>query len=701
MTDSMLGRTLGQFVLEKLLEQGGTARLYRAWDTHRSAYVTIRVLDASTQQGPDYAERFAQEAQAISRIRHPNIVRIYEHGSTDGVLYMAMQYVPGADLETMLRQLRQEHDRIPMDDAIRIVRQICAALDYAHSEGVIHRNVTSANIAINEDGTAVLSNFALALEDKLRGMSANAAHYIAPEQVISVQGAVPQSDLYAMGVVIYEMLTGRVPFEGNDAAEIARRHLSEAPPAPRSLNPDISPELEAVVLKALSKTLPERYPSGAALASAFEQAIQGAIHTLPGAASQSIADRVAQEMAAHPLPPPPAAVMGEAVMNEAPQVTAATLPYSGPYASSPPPAYPQQGPAPGYGTAPYPPARSSGSGRGWWVYGGVIGLVLLCLMLGVILALLSSRGDGGNDNNDNATDLAAGGGATATPVTPQILPTSTGGALNPTPTSIRINSPVPLPSATPLPLPSATQAPPPTNPPPPPTNPPIPTADPGIRETVQYAVEIHVIPGESLLIKNPLSANENQVLPMASLQLRAGDTQIRGVEWGISGLAPQQCVYLLRSGGAPQVPSVPCEEVGSTLERGEDDNLWSQPIQVEFNGEPVATCSSSPCLFGFSTFQSGGSDIVLLSGGVGLSDGRQLPPGEMQVEWYCTVRDLRVDQDANNWYCVDASNVRVLTFTAADFDAICQQTYSRADAFALQTGGSSTPAFNWQCYGVQ
>jgi len=312
---SLLGRQLDEYRLDVLLGQGGMARVYRGLDVHLKRYVAIKVIDASFRTDLDYIKRFELEAQAIAKLEHPHIVRLYRYGESDGLLYMAMQYIEGNNLSSILARYRERQAFIEPKDARRIVREICLALDYAHSQGVIHRDVKSSNIMLDEQGNAILTDFGLALLTELgtQGEIFGSPHYIAPEQVISSAKVVPQSDLYAVGIILYEMFTGERPFDAEDPLDIAMQHMAELPRSPRELRPETSSQLEAVILKALAKEPEERYQSGAELADALDEALQAmpvqglSLPVIPGS-SLSPSPQVTAEAADRPLPPIPAAV---------------------------------------------------------------------------------------------------------------------------------------------------------------------------------------------------------------------------------------------------------------------------------------------------------------------------------------------------------------------------------------------------------
>ncbi|GAB4495787.1 MAG: hypothetical protein Fur0016_00960 [Anaerolineales bacterium] len=296
-TDPLIGKQLANFRIERVLGRGGMAQVYYGQDIKLQRPVAIKVIDARYRDNPQYARRFITEARAVARWRHENIIQIYYADDQDGLYYYVMEYIDGPDLASVLNSHAARGEKLSQAEVLRIGKAIASALDYAHKHGVIHRDVKPSNIFLSKDGRIVLGDFGLAL-DLNQGSSGEAfgsPHYISPEQARRSLDAVPQSDLYSLGVILYEMLTGVVPFDDISPTSVALQHLTQPPPPPRSLNPQLNAETEAVLLKALSKNPKERYPSGAALVAALEQAL---------AKPASTRERIL------PLPPMPAAVVG-------------------------------------------------------------------------------------------------------------------------------------------------------------------------------------------------------------------------------------------------------------------------------------------------------------------------------------------------------------------------------------------------------
>jgi serine/threonine protein kinase len=312
--DTLIGQQLDEYRLEDLLGQGGMARVYRALDVRLKRWVAIKVIDSPFRSDSDYIKRFEREAQAIAQLEHPHIVRLYRYGEVNQLLYMAMQYIEGAPLSNILAGYRQDHEFIEPGEASRIIREIGLALDYAHHKGVIHRDIKPSNIMLTSQGSAILTDFGLALLTDIgtRGEIFGTPHYIAPEQAVSSARVTPQSDLYSVGVMLYEIFTNELPFDAAQPLDIVMLHMTKPPPSPREFRPDLSPALEKVILQSLAKEPEERYPTGAALADALDEALRASSGRRAGnwssAPSISIPDRVALGLAEHALPPMPAAI---------------------------------------------------------------------------------------------------------------------------------------------------------------------------------------------------------------------------------------------------------------------------------------------------------------------------------------------------------------------------------------------------------
>jgi serine/threonine protein kinase len=273
--DPLLGHQVGNFRLERVIGRGGMGQVYYGWDVKLQRPVAIKVIDLRFRNNPAYAQRFVREAQAVATWRHENIAQVYYADEQDDLYYFAMEYVDGMDLAQLLSNYADKGELVPQADVIRIGRALANALDYAHARDVVHRDVKPSNVIVARDDRVVLTDFGLAMDVQEGSMGEvfGTAHYMAPEQARRSSGAVPLSDLYSLGIILYEMLTGMVPFDDPSPTAVAIQHITQPPPAPRSLNPELNPETEAVLLKALSKSPHDRYQTGNQLIVALENAL--------------------------------------------------------------------------------------------------------------------------------------------------------------------------------------------------------------------------------------------------------------------------------------------------------------------------------------------------------------------------------------------------------------------------------------------
>jgi tRNA A-37 threonylcarbamoyl transferase component Bud32 len=274
--DPMIGQHLDHILVQQPLGRGGMARIYKGYDTLLKRAVAVKVIDEGHRTSAAYAQRFEREAQAVASLKHPNIVTIYNFGKLDALYYLVMEYIDGADVDTISRNYHSNGELMPHADMLRIVEAVGSALDYAHGRGVIHRDVKPSNIMLERDGRTILTDFGLALRlsEGTIGDTFGSPHYISPEQARNSASAVPQSDLYSLGVVAYELLVGVTPFDDPSATALAMQHILLPVPSPRALNPALSEGVEWVLLKVLAKAPEERYSSGASFVAALRDAVE-------------------------------------------------------------------------------------------------------------------------------------------------------------------------------------------------------------------------------------------------------------------------------------------------------------------------------------------------------------------------------------------------------------------------------------------
>jgi len=277
MTDALIGKQLNNFRIDRLLGRGGMAQVYYGMDVGLNRPVAIKVIDERWREDEQFTARFISEAQTIATWRHDNIIQVYYAGTEEDIYYFVMEYIDGEDLTDYMQTRHTIGEAIPYEKVISILRATASGLDYAHNKGVIHRDVKPSNIMLGRDGRVVLMDFGLALDVQKGtiGESFGTPHYIAPEQARDASTAVAQSDQYALGVIAYEILTGQVPFDNPSAMNVALMHMTENPPKPSIINPNLNADVEHVLLKVLSKQPSQRFPSCQAFVETLEHAIAG------------------------------------------------------------------------------------------------------------------------------------------------------------------------------------------------------------------------------------------------------------------------------------------------------------------------------------------------------------------------------------------------------------------------------------------
>jgi eukaryotic-like serine/threonine-protein kinase len=269
---SVLG---GRYRLVELLGQGGMATIYRATDAQLGRDVAVKILRPEYGRDPDFVARFRAEAQAVASLSDPNVVRVYDFGMDPVGPYIVMEYVDGEDLATLIRRTGPLQPR----QAARIVAEAASALAAAHARGIVHRDIKPGNILLAHDGRVEVTDFGIAraiseAQMTLPGTTLGSVHYFAPEQARG-EPATERSDIYSLGIVLFELLTGRRPFEGDSAASIAMARLSGPVPSASALQAGIPAELEAIDQKALALEPGDRFASAAAMADTLEAWLAG------------------------------------------------------------------------------------------------------------------------------------------------------------------------------------------------------------------------------------------------------------------------------------------------------------------------------------------------------------------------------------------------------------------------------------------
>jgi serine/threonine-protein kinase len=421
----------GRYEIREAIGEGNFSVTYRATDKVLGRDVAVKVLREQYVQHAGFTSRFENEARAAALISHPNVIQVFDYGREDDIAFIVMQYVPGLSLKEYIR----DHAPLSIDESTEFTRQILDGLAAIHEAGIIHRDIKPQNVLMSNQRLLKLTDFGIArLESASAGLTESGtalgtAAYMAPEQA-SGQTLGHETDLYAVGVILYEMTTGKLPFPGDNPVQVMYRHVNEEPPPPRAINPSIPVTVEAFILRAMSKDPGARFPSARAMRDALVS---------PG--------MVAAPRRREPVVDPSG-------------VTAVTTAVG---AGAPPGAPPV-----------YEYADDEGGRRRPW--GIILALAALLLVLGLVAAIALA----GNGDDDAEPTVLAGADATATvepTATETPEPTATAEPTE-TPEPTATPSPTPEPTATPEPTqtpePTVTPTPEPTQTPAPPTNTPEP-----------------------------------------------------------------------------------------------------------------------------------------------------------------------------------------------------------------------------------
>src|SRR5436190_17878835 len=275
-------KTLGRYNIERTLGKGAMGVVYEGIDPRLGRRVAIKTilkshLDADTAK--EYSMRFVREAQAVARLNHPNIVQVYDFGEEGDIAYLVMEFIKGKELKAFF----DANERFDLKEAVRIMAELCDALDFAHNAGIIHRDIKPANVMLDAQARTKLTDFGVArvqdsdktsVERTQAGTMVGTPAYMSPEQITG--GNIDKrTDVFSAGIILYQFLTGEKPFTGSGAWTIAKKIIQEEPPLPSSLNNAITPLFDAVVNKALAKNPDQRFQSARDLAVALKRALDG------------------------------------------------------------------------------------------------------------------------------------------------------------------------------------------------------------------------------------------------------------------------------------------------------------------------------------------------------------------------------------------------------------------------------------------
>ncbi|MFJ8634928.1 protein kinase [Streptomyces sp. NPDC093568] len=430
------GRSLagGRYQLRDLLGQGGMAAVHLAYDSVLDRQVAIKTLHTELGREQAFRERFRREAQAVAKLTHTNIVSVFDTGedTVEGMTtpYIVMEYIEGRPLSSVFDEDVRQFGAVPADKALKITADVLAALEISHEMGLVHRDIKPGNVMLNKRGVVKVMDFGIARAMQSgvtsmtqTGMVVGTPQYLSPEQALG-RAVDARSDLYSVGIMLFQLVTGRLPFDADSPLAIAYAHVQEEPVAPSSINRALPPAVDALVARALKKNPNERFPSAEAMrdeclrvAASFQAAPPSIV---PGAQTQS-----GQGVGASVFPPvgqtPPPGGPVQTPYQPAP----APNPYGTPPPSAPSPAYgyPQQpgfqtpaptgySPQPGHATPPpysISPQTRSTSGGGRSNKPVIIGSLVVSVVAVVgLIAALTLNGGGSEDD-------AGGGGSTPTP----------------------------------------------------------------------------------------------------------------------------------------------------------------------------------------------------------------------------------------------------------------------------------------------
>lgn len=262
-TGDLVGKRLGSYRFVEYLGYGAMAAVYKAYHQSLDRWVAIKLLHSHFAKDEEFVTQFKQEARNLATLRHPNIVQVYDFDVVGGMPYMVMEYIDGPPLRNVIEETRRRLVRISINKTVRIVQNIAVALSYAHRRQIVHRDVKPANVMLEKTGRVVLADFGLAklltgkhLTDP--GVVKGTPAYMSPEQGLGKSGG-HYSDIYALGVILYELATGQLPFDAENPLAIAMKHVNEPLPSPKLIVPELPDEIEYIILKAMQKDPADRY----------------------------------------------------------------------------------------------------------------------------------------------------------------------------------------------------------------------------------------------------------------------------------------------------------------------------------------------------------------------------------------------------------------------------------------------------------
>ncbi|MGW8225866.1 MAG: serine/threonine protein kinase [Anaerolineales bacterium] len=391
-TNDWIGKSLaGRYKIEELMGQGGMSAVYKANDPNLKRVVAIKLIHEHLSSDPGFVSRFEEEAAAVAQLRHPNIVQVFDFNVEDGTYYMVMEFIPGETLQAQLKRLNEVGRTMQIEDVVEYMIDTCEASDYAHDRGLIHRDIKPANIMLSVQKQAILMDFGIAKiiggqQHTATGAVVGTAQYMSPEQIKGEQ-LDRRSDIYSLGVTLFEMVSGHPPYEADSAMTLMMMHINDPVPDVKQLNPDIPPKLVDVINKALAKSKEDRFQTAGEMAGALRGVMGLPSEVPPAAAAAAAVDATVIEEALPDIeePEPEASQPADATVVEAAVVAGAT---QAAQQAAQPEVQPevQQGtaepvsqPPPSPPTTPPPPTTEAG--------GGIFGIKPLYLIIGGVVLI--------------------------------------------------------------------------------------------------------------------------------------------------------------------------------------------------------------------------------------------------------------------------------------------------------------------------
>lgn len=447
---SWIGKSLNnRYQIEEIIGQGGMSAVYKATDPNLGRVVAVKLIHPHLSDNPDFIRRFEEEAKAVAQLRHPNIIQVYDFDHAAEVYYIVLEFVAGETLQARLNRLRNSGRHMPIKEVKQYAINLCEAADYAHQRNMIHRDIKPANLMLSVSGEAILMDFGIAkilggTQHTATGAVIGTARYMSPEQ-IKGERIDERSDIYSIGVTLFEMLSGRPPFDADSAMTLMMMHLHDPLPDLRNMRPNVPMDLIAVVEKALAKTPGERFSSAAAMAAAIRKVEDGAtdaqatsptslekqVDPLAVVTDETQTDSSSAVAAATPASGPDRVSLEDATMTASPEPA--------PVVQQPEPA--QSQPKPVTASPPVVKAPSSSAGsplknlvQNKLVLGG-IGLAIIVILVITFAVVIPGLGGDRPSAADTASQSATAAASTQLALAAAITPTFTVTA-SPSPTTI-------------------------------------------------------------------------------------------------------------------------------------------------------------------------------------------------------------------------------------------------------------------------